>query len=437
MAVSLVGRLAARAAVPVHAVAGAGADSAVAGLRAHEALRLVASPRHATILLVGGPVTDDLIGVVGHVHDQLPHPRGVVWWGGADAGMLGIDGVVTVEAGPAAGDVAGVLRRVHRELVTGQRPSTAFVGPADNPVAWQGEGPHGQGGEGMMGGRPYGRPMAMTGADVRDGLSLDRVAVSAGPALPGLPPGLRLDVELQGDVIQQADTANLLASPERAGSRVPAPADVFDAARTRPVPIADLETARARHHLLRVAQGLALHGLDSGARRVARLALQAPAPDRGQLSRVRRRLLRAPALWGATSGVGRVGAATVARLGLRGVAARAAGEPVDARDGDPAYRTAGFEVITRRRGDASARWLLRLDEASQALDLAAAAGSATTGPDEGVEDPRGDSAVLLGHLGEWLVGAEWGDAITTVASLDLDLEVAASRPSAPSAKGRR
>lgn len=434
MAVSFASRLAARAAVPVHAVAGAGADSAVAGLRAHDALRLVASPRHATILLVSGPVTDDLIAVVGHVHDQLPHPRGVVWWGGDDVGALGIDDAVTVEAGAATGDVARVLRCVHRELMTGQRPSTAFVGPADNPVAWQGEGPHGQGGEGMMGGRPYGRPMAMTGADVRDGLSLDRVAVSAGPVLPGLPPGLRLDVELQGDVIQQIDAVNLLASPERAGSRVPAPADVFDAARTRPVPISDLETARARHHLLRMSQGLALHGLDSGARRVARLALQEPAPDRGQLSRVRRWLLRGPALWGAAAGVGPVEAATVARLGLRGVAARAAGEPVDARDGDPAYRTAGFEVITRRRGDACARWLLRLDEAGQALALAAAAGSATVGPVEGVEDPRGDSAALMAHLGEWLAGREWGEAITTVASLDLDLEVAAGRPATPAAE---
>lgn len=434
MAVSLAGRLAARAAVPVHAVAGAGADSAVAELRADETLRLVASPRHATVLLVGGPVTDDLIGVIGQVHDQLPHPRGVVWWGGDDVAALGIADAVTVEAGAAAGDVAGVLRRVHRELMTGQRSSTAFVGSADNPVAWQGEGPHGQGGEGMMGGRPYGRPMAMTGEDVRDGLSLDRVAVSAGPVLPGLPSGLRLDVELQGDVIQQADTANLLASPERTGWRVPAPADVFEAARTRPVAIADLEIARARHHLLRMSQGLALHGLDSGARRVARLAVRAPAPDGGQLSRVRRWLLRAPALWGAASGVGSVEAATVDRLGLRGVAARAVGEPVDARAGDPAYRAAGFEVVTRRGGDAWARWLVRVDEARQALDLAAAAGSATAGPGEGVEDPRSDSAALAAHLGEWLVGCEWGDAITTIASLGLDLEVAAGRPATPAAE---
>lgn len=434
MAVSLAGRLAARAVVPVHAVVGAGADSAVAGLRAHEALALVASPRHATILLVGGQVTDDLIGVIGHVHDQLPRPRGVVWWGGDDDGALGIDGAVAVDAGATASEVVDVIGDVHRDLVTGQRPSTAFVGPADNPVAWHGEGPHGQGGEGMMGGRPYGRPMAMTGEDVRDGLSLDRVAVAAGPALPGLPPGLRLDVELQGDVIQQADAVNLLASPARAGSRVPAPAHVFDAARTRSVPIADLETARARHHLLRMSQGLALHGLDSGARRVARLAVQAPAPVGGQLSRVRRWLLRGPALWGATSGVGSVDAATADRLGLRGVAARAAGEPVDARDGHPDYRRAGFEVITRRRGDAWTRWLQRLDEARQALELAAAAGSATAGPGDGVEDPRGDSPVLVAHLGEWLVGCEWGEAITTVASLDLDLEVAVSRPATPAAE---
>ena len=52
-----------------------------------------------------------------------------------------------------------------------------------------------------MGGTPYGRPMAMTGEDVRDGLMLDRYTATIGPFAPMLPPGLALEVTLQGDVI--------------------------------------------------------------------------------------------------------------------------------------------------------------------------------------------------------------------------------------------
>lgn len=41
-------------------------------------------------------------------------------------------------------------------------------------------------------------------AEDRDGLTLDRVEARLGPVLPGWPPGLVLDVALQGDVIQAA-----------------------------------------------------------------------------------------------------------------------------------------------------------------------------------------------------------------------------------------
>ena len=73
--------------------------------------------------------------------------------------------------------------------------------PDEPPNEWKGIGPHGQGGKGMMGGTPYGRPMAMTGPDIRDGLQLDRYTARIGPFAPMLPPGLTLEVTLQGDVI--------------------------------------------------------------------------------------------------------------------------------------------------------------------------------------------------------------------------------------------
>src|SRR3546814_3144822 len=56
----------------------------------------------------------------------------------------------------------------------------------------------------MMGGKPYGRPMAMTDEDLRDGLALDAYTACFGPFLSVLPPGLLLELTLQGDVIQSA-----------------------------------------------------------------------------------------------------------------------------------------------------------------------------------------------------------------------------------------
>jgi hypothetical protein len=54
----------------------------------------------------------------------------------------------------------------------------------------------------MMGGTPYGRPMAMTDEDGRDGLALDAHTLRVGPFAQMLPPGLRLEATLQGDVVQ-------------------------------------------------------------------------------------------------------------------------------------------------------------------------------------------------------------------------------------------
>lgn len=419
-------RLGARAPVPVLVTAGARARDALLGLRAADGVDPVHSPRHATVLLVGGAIPGELFEAVAHVHDQLPEPRSVVWWGGDDSGALGIDGAVIVAPD---GDVVGTIRRVHAELVIGERPSTAPVGPAVNPVEWRGVGPHGHGGEGMMGGQPYGRGMAMTGPDLRDGLQLDRVSLQVGPALPGFPPGLALHVELQGDVIQQARlAANPFESGERVGSPLRSVGDVFDAARRRPIRVAEVELARARYHLLRLAEALHLHGLASGGRRVARLAVQLQPSDLRRIARLRRWLERGVALWGATAGVGVLEAGTVEDLGVGGVVARAAGVPVDARAGDRTYRALGFQMITRQRGDARARWLQRIDEAVQAVQLVTAAGDAMVGPDHGVEDPRAGTGVLLRQLPQWLSGLEWGDAVTTIASLDLDLEAAAGLP---------
>ena len=60
--------------------------------------------------------------------------------------------------------------------------------PDLDPAPWRGVGPFGQGGTGMTGGVPYGRPLAGR-ADDRDGLKLDQLLVRVGPFLPPFPPG--------------------------------------------------------------------------------------------------------------------------------------------------------------------------------------------------------------------------------------------------------
>lgn len=105
----------------------------------------------------------------------------------------------------------------------------------------------------MMGGTPYGRPMAMT-APARDGLSLDRLPVRLGPFHDALPPGMVLDLALQGDVVTELEV--------RTHSRPGALATT-----------AELDPARvARDGLRWLAHGLHVHGLDADAARAAGLA---------------------------------------------------------------------------------------------------------------------------------------------------------------------
>ena len=200
---SWVRRLAAAAPVPVFVAAGSGGRRAVREVLGDGRFELVSSPRHATVLLVAGAVPHHDQAALAHVHDQLPHPRAVVWLAPGSVPPAFVD--------PTVGDPSrlDLVVEAHRQVVSGQRPSSPRLLPAEHPVAWQGTGDHGQGGEGMMGGTPYGRPMAMTGPDLRDGLQLDRVPVSVGPYLaPWWPPGLELDLELQGDVIVRAEVAD-------------------------------------------------------------------------------------------------------------------------------------------------------------------------------------------------------------------------------------
>lgn len=425
-------RAAARAQVPAFLAAGVGAGPAEARLRRSPRLRLVDSPRAATVLVVAGRVPGAMAEALARVHDQMGWPRATVWWTGGSTDGVAAAWPQSTVVGPD-GDVEAAVVAAHRDLIGGERPSEAPVLPDIEPAEWRGVGPYGQGGSGMTGGVPYGRPMAGR-ADDRDGLTLDVVPVRVGPFFPPFPAGLALTVTFAGDVVHAAEVAGW---PPAAGDGIGAPlpddaADAFAATAERAVPIVHLELARARHHLRWLARLLHLYGLEALARRVLAVADRAGPGAGAEAAGLRRRLERAWVLGRVTAGVGVVTGPTAAAWG--GPVARAAGLAVDRRVGSPAYAGLGFEPVTFGAGDVRDRWRQRLAEAVQALDLAGRAGTLAVEPGEPVERPAPDPPGPLGDtLVPLIVGSEWGDAVATVASLDL----VAGAPVRPGAGTRR
>jgi hypothetical protein len=275
-------RLRAAAPVPVHVAEGLGGGWAVSALRASPQVRLVPTPRHATLLVVTGAVPREHIDALAGVHDQVPSPRGVACMAlDGDPAELGLGPVRRL----ADDDPVSGLRDLLERVVAGD--GAPALGAADNPVDWQGVGPHGQGGEGMMGGTPYGRMMPMPPTEGRDGLALDRLALRLGPFLPGLPAGLVVDVGLQGDVLEEVDLLPAPSDTPVVGRPVPDP---------RPCPA-------AAPWLDALAELCAVAGLEALACRVARVALD---PTVATVTDLRRRLDRRWGLRVATDGVGRL-----------------------------------------------------------------------------------------------------------------------------------
>lgn len=424
------GRRAAEADVPLLVVVGAGGRSVADEVALLPGVRVVDSPRAATVLLVVGRVTPALLGPLLQVHDQLPVPRATVWWpvdgDGGEALRAALANLVIARAGDGPG-----LRALFAELLRGARSSDPAALPDVDPAEWRGVGPYGQGGTGMTGGVPYGRPLAARAPD-SDGLELDQLPLHVGPLFPPFPPGLVLDIQLQGDVIREVaigDNPYVVG-----GSNSPEALDtaVFVEALGAPQPVATLELARARHHLRWAAGALRLHGLEDDGVRLLRLARSLAPEDRPEVDAVVRRLGRRRSLSWATRGVGVV----AAEHAPPGPVARAAGVAADARVDDPAYRGLEVSAVVHEDGDAHARLYQRLAEATQALDIAERAGSRVRQPGPPLEGPRGPlvageshpSVALLELLPRLLVGQEWGDAMTAVASLDVDVEEAALSP---------
>ncbi len=195
MAVGWLERFAAGAPVAVFAAVGRDAIERVEDLSLDSRITWVASPRHADLLLVAGKIRKQDGQALRSVHDQIPASRKTLWWGSEP-----FDEVSSPTVLPLAEEALPRLR----QLRTSRSKGEPDLLPDEPPNAWQGVGPNGQGGKGMMGGVPYGRPMAMTDEDGRDGLQLDQTTVQIGPLLQTWPRGLVLEVVLQGDVLQRA-----------------------------------------------------------------------------------------------------------------------------------------------------------------------------------------------------------------------------------------
>lgn len=418
-----VDRLASRAPVPVFAAAGVGARVQVEDLRLQPRLRLVDSPAAANVLLLAGAVPADLAAELARVHDALSRPRTSVWWSlGAPVAPPVPPAVEVHDADPSV--LVDAVVDAHRRLLIGELASSPAQLPDEEPAPWRGVGPYGQGGTGMTGGVPYGRPMAEVAPD-RDGLRLDQLTVRIGPFFAPFPTGLVLEVRLQGDVVQQA---RAVVAPEGEAPDEVAVATTFRDALHAPVPVSVLEVERARSHLRSIASALVAHQLPSLARRVLRFASHVHPGQRDDVQRLHRLLRRTQLLGWATSGVGLIPAAHLEGTAT-GPVARASGVVEDERIADPGYVGLGFEPVVHGGGDARARTDQRLAEAGQALQLAARAGDRRHDPEAPLESPQGRLAIgdtpaqrLLPLLAVVLEGLEWGDAVTTVVSLDLDAD---------------
>lgn len=415
-------RSAGRSPVPVFAVAGAGAREAVQDLRLHPEFLLTQTPRAANVLLLAGGASPELENAARAAHDAMSHPRVTVRWDTPSSSGPGWSLPAALSV-PADADIVQQVGALHVRVLDGSHPTEAALLVDEEPAPWRGVGPYGQGGTGMTGGVPYGRPMPER-ADDRDGLTLDQVPLRIGPLFSSFPPGFSLSVKLQGDLVQEAipDVATDLPSPAEPGP--------FVRALHMPVPVAELELERARALLRWAAEGLRVHGLSALGMRVLRLAGRIGPGDAAEVVSVERTLRRTRLFGWATGSVAPLGTDLLRGMGI-GPVGRAAGLAEDLRLEETAYLELGFAPVLHEGADSAARWRQRLGEAAQALSLAAAAGERTAFGEGRVESPhgrleRGEAPAhrLLPLLPALLQGLDWGDAVIAVVSLDLDLDEA-------------
>ena len=415
-------RAASRAPVPVFPVAGVGARAAVDDLLVESRLQILDTPAGANVLLLAGAIPSSLAAELALLHDGLSRPRTSVWWTLGASAPPAIRSLIDVRDRDPSALVDAVVD-AHRRLLIGELASSFPQLPDEDAAPWRGLGPYGQGGTGMTGGVPYGRPMAGLAPD-RDGLRLDQLTVRIGPFFARFPTGLVLELRLQGDVVQGARLVLPSGDVPTAGVAT----TPFGQALHVPVRVSVLELERARSHLRSIASALVAHQLGSLARRVLRLAAQIRPGDDHEVEQLRRVLCRSQILGWATTGVGHISSERLEGT-ASGPILRASGVAHDERTDHPVYRALGFEPIVHEGSDARARMAQRLAEARQALEIAARARDLDHDPQWPLESPRGRLAAgdlpthrILPLVPSLLEGMEWGDAVSTVVSLDLDTD---------------
>lgn len=409
----LIDRLASTAPVPVLLVPGAGGATLLEPLRIDDRFVPVPSPRHATVLVGAGAIPAELLEPLKRLHDGMSRPRAITWLVSPEQKSApDLPGLVRLEPPHADG-----LSRVRADLLAGRVSSSGALLADEDPAPWRGVGPYGQGGSGMTGGVPYGRPMAGLAPD-RDGLRLDRLPTTVGPWFPFLPAGLRLRVGFAGDVLSGVD---VIPAPGQSSDGLTR--DPFLRALVEPVSIAALETARARSHLRALALALEASGLAALGRRTRRIA-SGSSLDPRSIAGLTGAIRRAGFLRWSTRDVGVLPRDLV--VDASGPIARAAGISADERADIPEYVAAGFAPVTARDGDGAERWRVRLAEVSASIAIAARGRDVTVGPLAKVEGPRGvissehpEGPSLAGLLPAVIDGMEWGDALATILSLDL------------------
>ena len=366
MAVSRGSRSQHRGAVAVFVARGLGAGRTSAELRADPGVRVVDSPRHAEVLVAIGDFPGELTGALDRVHDQLAHRRGSVWWRPAEVTVVPtsmVDAVVVHRLADIVTAAHEVTRRCAADATSS--PDAAADVP---PHPFEGRGDHGQGGEGMMGGVPFGRPMAMTGPD-RDGLELDTLDVAYGPFAACFAPAVVIDAQLHGDVVHQV-SLNVL------GGRLVQPLEELDEpSGGRTAPVGSLSGRRrgdVRRRLRTLSDLCWVGGVPALATRAAALGAAVDDVRVVDIDRLATSLRRSGALWWW----------------------RDVGRGVDGGPGGD-VATVAEELLAACRAD------LADDHADGDTPVVAAHRRCSTG-----------------EVAASLVGVAWGDAMLVIASID-------------------
>ena len=457
-------------------------------------LPLAATPREASILLLVPPLTEKLAEKAAVAFAQMPRPRLILSVGVetvaplpppdiivADPGLLA-DGfreaqhllathswsqaptayepaILTPEADEEPShDHSQMSGHHHSEHDTeasdeGKDKSSEHQhnkeeqGQEHHQHEHQGHGGHDHGGGGGM------MSMEMMTKDLprsADGLPMDWNETHLGPFFPGLPGGLALHAQLDGDTVAQIDwmkglTTRQLAEklpgdvsgfPERLAAvsifspvayRTLAERALEQLSGQRPSPeqhtqrIGAVEKERIRNHL----NGLVRLGIVIGNQWLERQSCQAlanfqqDAPStmvQDALERLIHRIRKLPFLRQKLQGMGGIPPALLPHT--RGPVRRASHQAYDLRMDEPAYQALAFQLSQQDGNDAWSRLLVRLGELEESLRLV----RTIAGKDEERPQPSAEALKTLAGTGQASIETARG-----AAHLSLTVEAGAVR----------